>query len=117
MTADQHRYTGGAIVLHWAIAFLILANLGTGLVMEDLAKPLKDTVTAFHFSSGVTVLALSVLRVLWRLTHRPPPLLSPMPRWERLTAHTAHALFYVLMIVMPIVGWMIISAHPPRPLR
>jgi cytochrome b561 len=68
------RYSTVAIVLHWAIAALILLNIAVGFVMEGLSPPLKAAVVALHFSCGMTVLALTVLRLLWRLTHRPPPL-------------------------------------------
>jgi len=115
MTSNEHRYSTGAIVLHWAIAALIVFNLAIGLVMEGLQRPWKDVVVPLHISCGITILGLSVLRVLWRLTHRPPPLLPDMARWERAAAHTADALLYVLMLLMPVLGWSIISAHPHRP--
>jgi cytochrome b561 len=62
----------------------------------------------------MTVLALTIARVLWRLTHRPPPLSDMLATWERKLAHTVHGLFYVSTVLMPLVGWSIISAHPPR---
>jgi cytochrome b561 len=114
MTSHAHRYTTVAIALHWSIAALILLNLGTGFVMEGLPKPWKAVVVPFHISSGITILALTVLRIVWRLTHRPPPLSAGLTRWERVAAHTAHSLLYVLMVAMPLIGWSIISAHPPR---
>jgi cytochrome b561 len=108
------RYTTVAIALHWTVAVLILVNLAVGFVMEGLAPPLKSVVVPFHFSCGMTVLALSALRLAWRLSHRAPALPLEMPAWERACAHGAHAALYVLMILMPIIGWCIISAHPPR---
>jgi cytochrome b561 len=115
MTDHGERYTTVAIVLHWVIALLILSNIATGFVMEGLGPEWKPAVLAFHFSSGITVLALSLVRIAWRLTHRPPEFPAGFKVWERRAAHGAHALLYVLMIVMPILGWSIISAHPPRP--
>ena len=117
MTVTQNalRYTRVAITLHWAIAALILVNIAVGLVMEGLPQPQKGVAVPFHISCGMTVLALTILRVLWRLTHKPPPLAEDLMPWERHAAHTAHALLYVLMIAMPLIGWAIISAHPPRP--
>jgi cytochrome b561 len=115
MTESRLRYTTVAIALHWTIAALILANIGIGFFMEGLARPLKDTVVPLHFSIGITVLALTVARLLWRLTHRPPPLPPGMAWWERMAAHGTHALLYALMLGMPLIGWCIISAHPPRP--
>jgi cytochrome b561 len=115
LTDNHPRYSTVAMVLHWAIAVLILLNIATGFVMEGLRPPLKAVVVPFHISSGITVLALSVLRIVWRLTHRPPPLLVGLAPWERAAAHAAHTLLYFLMVAMPILGWSIISAHPPRP--
>jgi cytochrome b561 len=109
------RYTTVAIVLHWSIAALILFNIAIGLGMEGLPRPLKDIATLLHFSCGITVLALTALRIFWRLGHQPPPLVANLAPWERAAAHAAHGLLYVLMIAMPLTGWSIISAHPPRP--
>ena len=114
MREKRVRYTTVAIALHWTIAALILSNIAVGFVMESLPQPLKGIALPFHFSCGMTVLGLTALRVLWRLTHAPPPLPAGLARWERAAAHAAHGLLYVLMIVMPLIGWSIISAHPPR---
>lgn len=109
------RYTTVAIALHWVMALLILFNLSVGFFMEGFARPLKNVIVPLHISSGITVLALTLLRIAWRLAHRPPPLPAGMANWERVAAHTAHALLYVLMLVMTLTGWSIISAHPPNP--
>jgi cytochrome b561 len=109
------RYTSVAIALHWAIAVLIVFNLSLGFFMEGFPKPLKSVIVPLHISSGITVLALTVLRIIWRLSHRPPPLPLDMAPWERISAHAAHALLYVLMLAMTLTGWSIISAHPPNP--
>lgn len=108
------RYTAGAIVLHWLTAALIIFNLSQGFFMEDFARPLKEIVVPLHISAGVTVLALTLLRIAWRLMHLPPPLPGDMPGWERTAALLAHGAFYVLMLGMTLTGWSIISAHPPR---
>jgi len=112
---DALRYTTVAIVLHWAIAALILLNIGIGFLMEGLAQPLKAIAVPFHFSCGITILLLTAMRVAWRLTHRPPPMAAQMAPWERAAAHAVHGLLYLLMMAMPLIGWSIISAHPPRP--
>jgi len=109
------RYTPIAIALHWTIAALIAFNLSLGFYMEGFPKPLKSIIVPLHISSGMTVLALTLVRILWRLTHRPPPLHPQIPAWERAAAHVAHALMYALMLAMPLTGWSIISAHPPNP--
>jgi cytochrome b561 len=114
MRDQSVRYTTVAIALHWTIAALILSNIVVGFVMEGLAPPLKPIALAFHFSCGMTVLGLTALRILWRVTHAPPPLPAGLAPWERGAAHAAHGLLYFLMFAMPLIGCSIISAHPPR---
>lgn len=102
------RYNRVAITLHWLIAAAIFYNLVSGLLNETLPR----WFFVFHISSGLTILALSVVRVVWRLTHKPPPLL-PMKRWERWLAHGVHFLLYGAMLLVPWTGWVMISAGPP----
>lgn len=105
---DTARYTRVAMWLHWLIAFFILYNLVSGLLHDLLPRGFF----VLHVSSGITVLALTVVRVVWRLTHRPPPFL-PMKPWEAQLAHVVHFLIYVSMVLMPLSGWAMISANPP----
>jgi cytochrome b561 len=107
------RYTRVAIVLHWLIAALILFNLALGFFMEGFRPALRFIVVGLHISSGITVLALTVLRLVWRLVHRPPQFAGTMASWERATAHAAHWFMYFLMVAMPLTGWSLISARPP----
>ena len=102
------RYTRTAAALHWAIAALIGYNLLSGLLRDTLPRGFF----AFHISSGLTILALTLVRIGWRLTHRPPPLLE-MQRWERWLAHGVHLLLYAAMLFVPWTGWVMISASPP----
>lgn len=111
----HQRYTAVAVALHWSIALLILFNLSLGFFMEGFAPPLRGLIVPLHISSGITALALTVLRLVWRLTHRPPPLSEHLSGWERASAHAAHWIIYVLMFALPLTGWMIISAHPWKP--
>jgi cytochrome b561 len=113
--AKAERYTNVAIALHWLIALFILFNLSVGYFMDDMAKPLKMTIMPIHVSAGISVLVLTALRVIWRLTHRPPAFPANMPKRESVAAHTVQGLLYLLMVAMPITGWMLLSAHPPRP--
>jgi cytochrome b561 len=113
-TPHQGRYTRVAILLHWAIAALILFNLAFGFFMEGYQPPLKFIVIAAHVSAGITVLILTVVRILWRLTHRPPPLSPTLKGWERGLAHAVHIGIYVLMLALPLTGWAMISANPPK---
>ena len=109
MPAAQ-RYSGVAIALHWLLALLILAALGVGSFMADLpVSPLRLKLVNWHKWTGVTILALTVLRLLWRLAHRPPADV-PMPRWQARAAHAAHGLLYVLCLAVPLAGWAYSSA-------
>jgi len=108
--AARLRYSRGAIILHWAIAILIIYNLTTGLLHDTLPRAAFQ----FHISSGITILTLTVLRIIWRLTHKPPPFL-PMAKWEKGLAHLVHFCLYVAMLAAPLTGWAMISASVPRP--
>lgn len=108
--AHASRYTRTAMILHWLIAVLIIVNVVLGLsadaLPDDWVRPVIDT----HKSIGITVLGLALLRVLWRASHRPPPLPREFPSWERMAAHVAHFLLYFVMIALPLSGWMHDSA-------
>jgi cytochrome b561 len=108
--AARTRYSNGAIFLHWAIAILILYNLFSGFFHDTLPKG----VFQFHISSGITILTLTVIRIVWRLTHKPPTFL-PMAKWEQGLAHVVHFLLYCAMLIAPLTGWAMISAHVDKP--
>jgi cytochrome b561 len=111
--APRDRYTRVAIFLHWAIAALIVFNLCVGFFMESWPLPIRFVALMLHASSGLTVLALTVARVVWRLVNDPPPYPPEMKPWERHAAHFAHFLLYAAMVLMPLTGWAILSAHSP----
>ena len=106
------RYTNVAIALHWLIALAIAAQIVLGLVMTQikLALGTKFELYQLHKSIGICVLLLVALRLLWRLTHRPPPLPGFLTPFERQAASSVHVLLYVLMIGMPLTGWALVSA-------
>ncbi|MEI5999673.1 cytochrome b [Paraburkholderia bengalensis] len=108
--AHASHYSRTAMILHWLIALLIMVNVALALSAESLpgewVRPVIDT----HKSIGITVLGLALLRVLWRVSHRPPPLPREFPSWERMAAHAAHFLLYFLMFALPLSGWMHDSA-------
>ncbi|SDV50388.1 cytochrome b [Chitinasiproducens palmae] len=113
MRASQDtRYRGPAIALHWVIAALIIAAWAIGWIMTDIPgfTPMKLRYFAWHKWLGVTVLALAVLRVLWRATHPAPPFPAALPKWERLAAEAGHGLLYLLMFAVPISGYLYSSA-------
>lgn len=114
-TPSSKRYSAVAIVLHWAIAAAILLMIPLGWWMSDEAaagNPSGAIYNAFqlHKSIGLTVLALSLARLGWRLANPPPPMPPHMPAWERTIAKATHWAFYGLMIGLPLSGWVFVSA-------
>lgn len=101
MTMDNARYNAGARTLHWIIAVLIIANLASGLA--GFAIPV-------HKAIGLTVLALSVVRLGWRMAWKAPPYPASMSRAETGLAHAVHGVLYLFMIAMPLSGWIMSSA-------
>ena len=99
------RYGGVAQGLHWLVAVLVLSQFGLGWYMSDLPlSQLKFDLYQLHKSLGLTIFALVVVRLAWRLRHPPPPLPASLPVWERAAARTNHALFYALLLVQPLIG-------------
>ena len=104
------RYTRTAIALHWLLALMIFVSFSVGLYMADLpVSPQRLKLFSWHKWAGIVILTLSSLRLLWRLTHRPPADL-PMPRWQQRAAHATHRMMYVLFFAVPLVGWAYSSA-------
>jgi cytochrome b561/polyisoprenoid-binding protein YceI len=116
MKSNEQRYTAVAIVLHWAIAAAILSNLLIGWWMKSAIGETTTqarAIAAFqlHKSVGLTVLLLTALRLLWRFTHKPPPLPVGTARWERFAAKATHFGFYILMVLVPLSGWTYVSSQ------
>jgi cytochrome b561 len=115
MERQRSRYSAVAMLLHWVIALGIVVMIPLGWWMADNVKdPTKAGLVfkAFqlHKSIGLTILVLSVLRLIWRLTHRLPELPAGMPGWEKAGARASHFLLYAIMLVMPLTGWLYVSA-------
>jgi cytochrome b561 len=125
---STQRYTKTAIILHWLIGALIVFMFLLGWYMTELPKD-ADKVMSFdlfdlgiaqwnvaqemsprtfyfnlHKSLGVTILALVLFRIYWRLSHRPPALLSSLKAWERKLAAGGHHSLYLLMVLIPVAG-------------
>lgn len=108
---DQPRYTRIARILHWIMALALTALVIVGYTMKTLPlSPLKLQVYSWHKWAGITLLLLLVLRLIWRLLHRPPALPASMSFWSRALAHSGHALLYLLMLAIPLTGWLMSSA-------
>jgi len=101
------RYGGVAQGLHWLVAALVLSQFGLGWYMSDLPlSQLKFDLYQLHKSLGLTIFALAVVRLAWRLGHPPPPLPAGLPAWERAAARSTHALLYALLLVQPLIGFL-----------
>lgn len=108
-TAD--RWGRMAQWLHWSVAGLIFALMALGWIAKFTPlSPGKLTLFYWHKSLGMLVLALVLVRLGWRARNPAPPLPGNLPKWEPVMAHATHALLYVLMILMPVTGWLINSA-------
>ena len=105
------RYTAPAIALHWLIAVGLVGSFALGLYMSDLPlSPTKLQLYAWHKWAGVTLFMLVWVRLAWRLGHRPPSLPARMPALLRSAVAAAHGLLYVLMLAIPVTGWLMSSA-------
>ena len=128
MKQTPSRYTKTAIILHWLIAIFIALMFGLGWFMADLPKEAPKQLAydlfdlgvytwqlaeeasprTFYFnlhkSLGLTVLALIVLRILWRITHTPPAALSSYKAIEKKVATATHHSLYLLMLAVPVTG-------------
>ena len=101
------------MTLHWVVAVLLIANLALGLYFTSLHEkdPSRSFFSNTHKSIGLTVLMLSVARLLWRLRHKPPPPAAG-PVWSSLVALLVHWTFYILLIALPLAGWALVSVSP-----
>jgi cytochrome b561 len=110
LDSNPSRYSGVAIALHWLLALMIVGAFGVGVYMHELPmSPTRLKLYNWHKWAGVTILALSALRLLWRLAHKPPADV-PMPAWQAAAAHATHGLLYVLFFAVPLIGWAYSSA-------
>ena len=112
---STQRYSTLAIALHWLLALALLGMFIVGSYMADLPfSPQRLQLYNWHKWAGVTILALSVFRLVWRLTHRPPELPesveAAMPSWQLKAYHATHVALYALFFIVPLVGWAYSSA-------
>lgn len=112
--AARSHYSSVAILLHWLIATLVLATIPMGWFGATFETDLAQSATNAHKTIGVTILALTLARLGWRLTHKAPALPASMAPALRWIAKATHVLFYVLLLVLPLSGWWMSSAVPQR---
>ena len=109
------KYSKVAIALHWILAALIISNFVLASMAEDVARELRGAYMNPHKAIGISILLFSVFRLYWRMGHKPPPLPDAISGWQARLGKFAHALFYFLIIAVPLSGWIMASAHPQAP--
>lgn len=114
-TVHSSRYTRTAITLHWVLGLALVGVFGFGLYMTGLPfSPQRLKLYNWHKWAGMTLLALSLVRLAWRWSHRPPPLPAhierAMPAWQRWAHHGTHHALYALFLLVPLLGWAYSSA-------
>jgi cytochrome b561 len=110
MPAAPTRYTRTAVALHWLLGLALIGSFFVGLYMTGLPlSPQRLKLYNWHKWAGITILTLSFVRLLWRLTHQPPADV-PMPAWQQRAAHWTHRALYVLFFAVPLAGWAYSSA-------
>jgi len=108
---DADSWGALAKLFHWVMAALILAQIALGVMAASWrVSPTKIELFFWHKSTGMLILALVALRLLWRLANPSPELPSGIAAWERAAARLSHLLLYVLMIALPVTGWVVNSA-------
>lgn len=115
---NRNRWGPVSQALHWAIALLVLVMAAIGLSLDELPRsPKWFWVYDLHKSIGLLVMALVVVRLAWRLFAGAPPPVPGLPRLQRIAAGATHWLLYMLILAMPLSGWLYDSASGLRPLR
>jgi len=117
MNADAvaaERYSTVSIWFHWVIAALVVFNIIVGLFHDSV--PALRALMGAHMAIGMAVLVLTLARIAWRLANPAPPFTERVAAWERATATTVRFIFYALLLIMPMTGWIMVSngrhAHP-----
>ena len=110
--ANLSKYSKTAIALHWLIAILIITNVVLVSMAEGLPRDAKAAYMTPHKAIGISILLFSLLRLFWRIGHKPPPIPGAVPAWQAKLGRTVHAFFYFLIIAVPLTGWLMVSAFP-----
>jgi cytochrome b561 len=109
-TLTEPRYDIVARLLHWLVVGLLVAQFVIGWTMPDVHRDTKPVgEIGWHLGVGTALLAAMVCRVLWRATHRPPP--DQLPPLLRVTSNLTHLVLYVLLVAVPLLGWINASSR------
>jgi cytochrome b561 len=110
MTRSNTPFVLAARVLHWLMAAMILSMLFIGVGMVASVSERHQWLIHIHKPLGIAILLLAVVRIIVRLRNPPPPLPADLPAIQKLAAHASHWLLYALMLIIPLVGWAMLSA-------
>lgn len=111
-TATPNRYGAALIILHW-LTFLWLVAVYTLIELHEYfpkGSAMRDGLKHWHFMMGLCILLLLAARVVARRRSPVPPIVPPLPGWQRLSALSMHAILYLFLLVMPVLGWLTLSA-------
>lgn len=103
---NAQRYSLGAIIFHWLIAIAVIVNWRIAEAAEVLEGAERGALIGNHKALGIIILVLTLMRLAWRFSHRPPPHPDSMAGWEKFLSGAVHTIFYVLLIGLPIGGWV-----------
>ena len=107
MTPTASGYTATAKALHWLIVILLIAQFIFAWTMPHIGRNTPvTTLISLHFTFGIIIIAVAVVRLGWRVTHGEPAPEDGLPPWQNLTARTVHYLLYALLFIIPILGWI-----------
>lgn len=109
--STARRYSAGAMIFHWVIAVLVIMNWRIAETAEHLQGAEKMAVFGYHKAWGMLILVLTLGRLLWRWSHPVPPLPADLKAWEATLARAVHVIFYVLLIGLPLGGWLANSLY------
>ena len=103
----NQSYTGTAKALHWTIVALLIAQFIFAWTMPHIGRNTPvTTIISLHFTFGIVILAVAIARLAWRLTHAEPPPEDGLPPWQVKSAHVVQVALYLLLFVMPMLGWI-----------
>jgi cytochrome b561 len=106
-TSARHGYTGVAKTLHWTIVVLLVVQFTVAWIMPHIGSNTQPgTLINLHFSVGILILFVAVIRLVWRMMKGEPEPEAGLPPWQVQSARLVHRLLYLLLFVLPILGWM-----------
>ncbi len=110
--ATQPGYGAVAKWLHWLIFLLLIVQFCSAWIMPHIGRNTAPTASInIHFTFGTIILVLILFRLVWRVGHRVPLLNDGVPRWQNILARATQDLLYLLLIILPFMGWVNASAH------